>query len=57
MTKEICENCGKAKKKHTLEITRKNRKDVEIIYCYSIDELKREEINWHTFLTKTFKLK
>jgi len=53
--RELCENCGKPKGQHTVEVTRKNRKDVEIIYCHSIDELKRKEVDWDTYLNKKFK--
>jgi len=50
-----CENCGKSENEHTIETTRKNRKDVKVIYCYSVEELKRKEVDWDTFLNKKWK--
>jgi len=52
-----CGVCGKTKEQHTKEITQKNRKDIEVFYCYSVDDLKRKEVDWNTFLSKKFKLK
>jgi len=55
MKTEICENCEKLEEEHIKEVTRKNRKDVVVLYCHSIEELKRKEIDWDTFSKDKFK--
>ncbi|KKL90080.1 hypothetical protein LCGC14_1908330 [marine sediment metagenome] len=52
---KICENCEKLEEEHIKEVTRKNRKDVVVLYCHSIEELKRKEIDWDTFSKDKFK--
>ncbi len=55
MKPQTCANCGKTEKEHTKETTRKNRKDVVITYCHSIEDLKSGKVNWKAFLKDKFK--
>ncbi len=50
-----CKHCGKLKNKHIKGTIRKNREYIEVLYCYSIKELKEKRIDWDNFVKKKWK--